>query len=678
MDKRKGKQTVKKKFASLLLTGLLVTTVVSVEALVVRAAEERQGQIVANEDYEPINMVAGNTNGGLDEVETCEPTIQITLSETQRVMKPAETCQLEATIATDLVSYEVGWSSSNPEVANVDNIGQICAITAGTSTITATVKTLVGDKEVTSTASCLITVIEPANYQEFIYEELGNGEVGIIGYKGSREIVEVPSHIDGKEVVSINNCFYYDNVVKEITLPDTIRFLGSIGYDCSNLEKLTINTYNPGEGSQISSYTYSNGNFSHCQKLKTIIVNENSNLKTFSVKDNVLYYGTEESLSLVLYPAGKNDSEYIFGESMQVGSWAFEGNEYIKKVTFEKPLKDTVNVTNDEPMASAGVFRYCKNLESVSFTGLTMIRGWFDGCTNLKTVELPNTLKTLGSGTFNFCTALETISVPQNVSLIESTAFQGCTSLKSCIIYNDDIKFEKIEINGREVETIWNDCDNVVVYCNRGSNGEAYAEKFGIPYGIIGSEAVITTPPVITAEPTTLTSVPREYKIKYILNKGKNNKLNPATYSNKNIKLQAPIRKGYTFAGWYTDKKFKTKITTIKASVKQDIILYAKWEKVKNPAKPVLKSVSNIKENKLKVTLMKEVTGAKGYELAYSTDKKWKKSIKKVSFKGTSQKVSNLKKNKIYYVKVRAYKLDSAGEKVYGSYSKTKKVKIKK
>ena len=37
-----------------------------------------------------------------------------------------------------------------------------------------------------------------------------------------------------------------------------------------------------------------------------------------------------------------------------------------------------------------------------------------------------------------------------------------------------------------------------------------------------------------------------------------------------------------------------------------------------------------------------------------------------------------LKKGKTYYVRVRAYKKDSTGRKVYGKYSKVMKVKITK
>ena len=94
--------------------------------------------------------------------------------------------------------------------------------------------------------------------------------------------------------------------------------------------------------------------------------------------------------------------------------------------------------------------------------------------------------------------------------------------------------------------------------------------------------------------------------------------------------------------------------------------------------KPVIKSVTNKKKNIIKIVLKKKVAGAAGYEIKYSTNKKFKKSVKTVRFTGKSKTISKLKKNKTYYVKVRAYKKDANGNKVYGKYSKVKKIKIKK
>ena len=70
----------------------------------------------------------------------------------------------------------------------------------------------------------------------------------------------------------------------------------------------------------------------------------------------------------------------------------------------------------------------------------------------------------------------------------------------------------------------------------------------------------------------------KEYTIIYHTNKGKNNKENPKVYTMKDkVILKAPTRDGYTFCGWYTDKKFKKEITTIKKGSKGNIDVYAKW-----------------------------------------------------------------------------------------------------
>lgn len=72
-----------------------------------------------------------------------------------------------------------------------------------------------------------------------------------------------------------------------------------------------------------------------------------------------------------------------------------------------------------------------------------------------------------------------------------------------------------------------------------------------------------------------------KYTVTYKLNGGKNNKKNPTSYyiTTSTKTLKNPTRKGYTFEGWYTDKKFKNKVTKIKKGSTGNITLYAKWKK---------------------------------------------------------------------------------------------------
>ena len=67
-------------------------------------------------------------------------------------------------------------------------------------------------------------------------------------------------------------------------------------------------------------------------------------------------------------------------------------------------------------------------------------------------------------------------------------------------------------------------------------------------------------------------------KITYKLNGGKNNKANPSKYGGT-LTLKRPTRAGYTFVGWYTNKKFTAKSKVTKLSVTKNRTVYARWKK---------------------------------------------------------------------------------------------------
>ncbi|MDD6070781.1 MAG: fibronectin type III domain-containing protein [Clostridiales bacterium] len=98
-----------------------------------------------------------------------------------------------------------------------------------------------------------------------------------------------------------------------------------------------------------------------------------------------------------------------------------------------------------------------------------------------------------------------------------------------------------------------------------------------------------------------------------------------------------------------------------------------------------IKSAKNQKGKKVLVTFNK-VKNADGYEIQYSTNSNFK-SAKKNSISKTKCTITGLKKNKTYYIRIRPYKNVKLYEpykeklmkvKYYGSWSKYKKVKIKK
>ena len=110
--------------------------------------------------------------------------------------------------------------------------------------------------------------------------------------------------------------------------------------------------------------------------------------------------------------------------------------------------------------------------------------------------------------------------------------------------------------------------------------------------------------------------------------------------------------------------------------------IYSSWSKAKKvtirPTGTSLSGVTNAGSGKVKVTWLRNKS-ATGYRIQYSTDSKFKKNVTTVNIsKNQTTKVtlSKLKKGKTYYVRIATYK--NVRNKVYSSWSKVKKITIKK
>ena len=151
-----------------------------------------------------------------------------------------------------------------------------------------------------------------------------------------------------------------------------------------------------------------------------------------------------------------------------------------------------------------------------------------------------------------------------------------------------------------------------------------------------------------------------EYKITYKLGKGKNNKSNPQIYTTEDeIKLKKPTRSGYHFVGWYTDSKYKNKISVIEKGSEGELTLYAKWTKEISPSAKAA-TLNSVKGTKVKTitasaTVSNYVKSADSYYYLVYVDPnsgKVKKALAKVKKPETA-------KGKI------TFKLDVSGHPEY-------------
>ena len=144
----------------------------------------------------------------------------------------------------------------------------------------------------------------------------------------------------------------------------------------------------------------------------------------------------------------------------------------------------------------------------------------------------------------------------------------------------------------------------------------------------------------------------------------------------KKLKTVTTKKNSYKFTKLSKVTTYQVGIYAIKMDGKKEVT--SQQLKVKtstSPAKVTLSKFSKKSSSKAKVTWEK-VNGASGYEIYLKTGNGKYKKVKTIS-KGSTESytISKLKKKTKYTVKVRAYR-KAGSNKIYGSYSKTKKVKM--
>ena len=398
-----------------------------------------------------------------------------------------------------------------------------------------------------------------------------------------------------------------------------------------------------------------------------------SNITTENGKNIVLYAQWEKDVkTVVLFNSGLSETKKVaYGETMTLPTLTKMGYKFLGWNVNGKSLltsKDFTVTDNVNLYANWEVVVY--NIKYV------------DGITNMKTILNPTTY-TITSSTI-------TLKNPTRTGYIfggwysDSKYRTKVTQIKTGSTGNRTLyaKWTPIsykinyQLNGGKVSgnpTTYNITSKTVTLKNPTRTGYI----FGGWYSDSKYRTKVTQIKTGSTGNRTLYAkwTPISYKINYQLNGGKVSG-NPTTYNitSKTVTLKNPTRTGYIFGGWYSDAKYRTKVTQIKTGSTGNRILYAKWIKVSKPGAVRLKSVKNNAKSKINITYQ-SVNGSSGYEIAYSTSSKFTKSTTKYT---SSKCISNLKKGKTYYIKVRAYKKDSTGRKVYGNYGNVMKIKITK
>lgn len=109
-----------------------------------------------------------------------------------------------------------------------------------------------------------------------------------------------------------------------------------------------------------------------------------------------------------------------------IGDYAFIGCENIRKIELPESLRTL----------GEGTFRECVGLESIAIPSKVkkLPKFLFYWCEGLREVKLPSALTVIERGCFGFCRSLESVSFPAGIKNIGMNAFSCCESLTEIVL----------------------------------------------------------------------------------------------------------------------------------------------------------------------------------------------------------------------------------------------------
>lgn len=250
-------------------------------------------------------------------------------------------------------------------------------------------------------------------------------EIGESAFYGSGiTSIQIPEEVRAIET----GTFSYCESLKEITLNPEIETLGrSAFYKCTALEEINI----PNNVDSIGSSAFSN-----CTALTSVtipdrvrIIEENAFAYCSQIKDLSIGKGVQEIGSNAFNNCSALDSVYWNAEN-----YLKENNilpQGFSKITFGKDVK----------RIPARICLNNSNLVQVNMADHieTIGESAFNGCSSLKNIEIPVSLKNIGSSAFAY-TGLSSLFIPSTVESLDSYAFANNENLEQVILVKDPFK----------------------------------------------------------------------------------------------------------------------------------------------------------------------------------------------------------------------------------------------
>lgn len=149
---------------------------------------------------------------------------------------------------------------------------------------------------------------------------------------------------------------------------------------------------------------------------------------------NLTYMVTSPSQHTVSLISAENSVESVaVPDIIQYKEENYTVNRIAKQAFANCSSLKTIELPNTLCSLGYGIFSGCYGLAEITIPEGVEILGEksFCGCTNIVSINLPSTLRQIGHSAFENCSKLKSIVIPNNVTNIIQSAFSGCEHLES-------------------------------------------------------------------------------------------------------------------------------------------------------------------------------------------------------------------------------------------------------
>ena len=608
---------------------------------------------------------------------------QVTLDKKEVTLNRGASTRLVLSVTPSDFTDQVTWKCANTDIATITEDGTLCANAVGTTTV----KVIVGDVS----ASCKVTVVQPVSS---VYIS-GSSRISMEGGTSSQLTVNVYPDTAFNKAVKWESS---DGSIVSVSQTGEIKALkkGSAritvtaldGSECSDYVDVTVTNnciYAKSVEEMQSPHPYE---VDSSDKWVYTLNGASKTYVTFDARTEV-----EDGFDYIyLYDKNKNQVGKYTGKELAGKTVSVDGDTVIVQLISDdagvaygfsvsqisdkesgeapQPTPTPTPAPNPTPAtpASTSIYTYevltdgtiritsCQTSD-INLVIPDTIDGYtvteiganaFANQTSIQTVKFPANLKQIGVKAFANCTGLLEVTLPDTIQGAGQLCFSGCTALKKAVLNKGRINI---------VYGMFENCTSLteVVIPDTVENIAMYAFLNCRSLTHLNLPASLKSISVHAFEGAGVTTI---------------------TYAGTKAQWQK-VKKNLTGNGSFVTATVTDSTGVSFAVSGSNNGNQNPQQTVKKPGKVKITKAKNVKTKKLTVK-WKKTSKAKGYQIQIASNKKFTKGKKTKTLSKTTYSFKKLKKNKYYYVRVRAYVYDSNHKKVYGSWSTVKKVKIKK